>query len=165
MNESRREIPRYNKDGTRAKKDWVQRQCQVCNQWVGSTKLSVDHIDPVVSVEDGFIDWNQFIDRVWCPKSNLQRICDTCHNAKTNAERIARLTKQYTKELDEIEIQVNISDDHRNLYGGTGAFKTMIKSLNKYIAKKKTKGLEQIVERASKLKERVQIYKATYDNT
>src|SRR5260370_1172130 len=83
----------------RAKKDAVQRQCQVCNNWVGSTHMAVDHIEPVISIEDGFQDWNEFIDRVWCAKSNLQRICDPCHDKKTYAERIARLTKQYTEEL------------------------------------------------------------------
>ena len=91
MMESRREVPRYNKDGSRAKKDWVQRQCQVCDQWVGSSHIVVDHIDPVVSVDDGFEDWNVFIARLWCDRSNLQRICDPCHDKKTAKERYERM--------------------------------------------------------------------------
>ena len=56
MQESRREVPRFNKDGLLAKRPWVQRQCEICGEWVGSTKLAVDHIDPVVSTDSGFQD-------------------------------------------------------------------------------------------------------------
>lgn len=140
MNESRREMPRYNKDGSRHKKNWVQAQCEVCDQWHSKSKMAVDHKIPVISVEHGKQDWNEYIDRLWCVRENLQRICDPCHDIKTQAERIARLTIKYTRELDDLE---------RNLQPD------MVKQLNKYIAKKKTPGLEQIVERALKLKERI----------
>lgn len=166
LEESRQEFPRYKKDGTRHKRNWVKRQCQVCDEWVSSSHIAVDHIDPVISVEHGKKDWNEFIDRLWCNtsgKANLQRVCDPCHDAKTHKEKISRLTKQYTKELDELECQVNISNNYRNLFGASGGFKAMIKTLNKYIAKKKTIGLEQIVERAQKMKIRVKEYKKTYD--
>lgn len=95
----RREIPKYNKDGSRAKKNAVQYSCQVCNQWVASTKVVVDHINPVVSVEDGFQDWNTFVDRLWCDISNLQRICEFCHQIKTNTERFERMYKNESEEL------------------------------------------------------------------
>src|ERR1035437_6889283 len=106
LEDSRQEFPRYKKDGTRHKKNWVKRQCQGCNEWVSSGHIVVDHIDPVISVTHGKQDWNTFIDRLWCNtsgKTNLQRICDPCHDLKTQGERIARLTKQYTEELDIIE--------------------------------------------------------------
>jgi 5-methylcytosine-specific restriction endonuclease McrA len=102
MQESRREVPRYNKDGTRAKKNWVQRQCEVCQNWVGSTKITIDHISPVVSVDNGFQDWNVYIDRLWCNtlgKANLQRICDECHDKKTAKERFERM---YTREENQL---------------------------------------------------------------
>jgi len=87
----RREVPKYNKDGARAKKNAVQYECQVCSAWVGSTQVVVDHIKPVISVTDGFVDWNVFVDRLFCDKSNLQRICDTCHDKKTYDEKVSRL--------------------------------------------------------------------------
>jgi hypothetical protein len=149
LEESRQEFPRYKKDGTRHKKNWVKRQCQVCNKWEISSHISVDHIDPVISVAHGKQDWNTFIDRLWCNtagKSNLQRICDDCHDVKTQAERIARLTKQYTEELDALERLINNIPKDRPIFN---------KTLSKYIAKKKTVGLEQIVQRARDLKDRL----------
>ena len=164
MNESRREVPRYNKDGSRHKKNWVQRQCEVCNDWHPTSKMAVDHIIPVISIEHGKQDWNEFIDRLWCARENLQRICDPCHDKKTYAERIERLTIKYTKELDELERTVRHASGNRNLIGAaTNGFKDLIKQVNKYTAKKKTPGLEPIVERASKIKDQLVILKKSYE--
>lgn len=92
--DGRREVPKYKKDGSLAAKPSVQYQCQCCNEWVGSTKISVDHIIPVVPTDGSFDpqnpDWNMFIGRLWCPKANLQRICDDCHQEKTNKEKDER---------------------------------------------------------------------------
>lgn len=139
----RREVPKFNKDGSRAKKDAVQYRCNVCNSYVGSTKVSVDHLDPVVSVSEGFVDFNTFIERLFCDASNLQVICDSCHNAKTQAERISRLLLQYGKELDELEDQLKAK---------TISTKDATTALKKYIAKKKTVGLNPVVQRALSIK-------------
>lgn len=111
LEESRQEFPRYKKDGSLAKKPWVKRQCEVCNQWVGSTKIAIDHIDPVVP-PDGFPEdadmWdriNVFLKRLWCDKKNLQRICDDCHDKKTKEERDHRSS---TKDA---ELLAGIKDD------------------------------------------------------
>jgi hypothetical protein len=146
MMKSRREVAKYNKDGSRSKKDAVQYLCGTCSQWSNSTSSAVDHISPVVAVEDGFVDWNNFIARLFCGPDNLQVICDTCHNEKTSSERIARLTIQYTEELYGFEMAVMqgiIPADWKKILG-------------KYIAKKKTKGLEQIVERARAIKSHIE---------
>lgn len=156
LEESRQEFPRYKKDGSLAKKPWVKRQCEVCGQWVGSTHIAVDHIDPVVP-PDGFPvhfdEWDRtllFLKRLWCDKSNLQRICDNCHDKKTAAERIVRLTKQYTLELDLIETRVSLAANWTALQR-----KALKKELTKYTAKKKTIGLEPIVKRAQRLKDQL----------
>jgi 5-methylcytosine-specific restriction endonuclease McrA len=140
----RREVAKFNKDGSRAKKDAVQYRCNPCGQWTKSTAVSVDHISPVIDVQDGFVDWNQFVQRLFCDASNLQVICDTCHNAKTQGERIARLTKQYLEELEAIK---------EVIFTGCGDAKALRKTLSKYTAKKKTIGLEPVVQRAQELKE------------
>ena len=144
MQESRREVPRYLKDGSRAKRDWVQRQCEVCLSWVGSTKIAIDHKEPVVSVDTGFVDWNEFIARLWCAKENLQRICSVCHDQKSQTERIARLLLQYGRELDELEVKIKTKAISKA---------ETLKTLKKYLAKKKTPGLNPVVSRAVALKE------------
>jgi 5-methylcytosine-specific restriction endonuclease McrA len=88
--EGRKESPKHRKDGSLAKKPSVRYQCQVCGEWVSSTKINVDHIDPVIPADSTFTDWNTYIARLWCPKSNLQRICEDCHNEKTRAETKSR---------------------------------------------------------------------------
>lgn len=162
LDESRQEFPRYKKDGTRHKKNWVKRQCEVCDEWVGSTHIAIDHIDPVVP-PDGFpahFDmWDRitlFLKRLWCDKSNLQRICDTCHDKKTYDERIARLITQYTEELNTLEKTVNCDWIAYQI-----DVKLLNKNLSKYTAKKKTKGLEQIVQRALELKDRLKTKRST----
>lgn len=162
LEESRREFPRYKKDGTRAKKNWVKRQCEVCQQWVSSTKITVDHIDPVVPPEGFPPDsdmWDRimiFLKRLWCDKSNLQRICNDCHAKKTHKERIARLLTKYTQELDALETQINktLSDpaESKNL---PYHVKTWNKVLSRYTSKKKTLGLEEVASRASSIKQRL----------
>jgi|ERR1035437_478567 hypothetical protein len=166
LNESRQEFARYKKDGSRAKKNWVKRQCEVCNKWVGSSHIAIDHIDPVVPPAgfpahyDIWDRTNVFLRRLWCDtsgKANLQRICDTCHDKKTQEERITRLFTKYHGELDQIESQINsmsgstcVSDILAKQY-----IKQWKKELSKYTAKKKTQGLESVVQRARQLKERI----------
>ena len=107
----RREVPKFNKDGTRSKKDAVQYCCQVCNEWVSSTKVAVDHIEPVISVDDGFIDWNEFVERLgFDKKENLQRICDPCHNIKTQKERDLRSAKKDAVLLKGIKDDLYVRD-------------------------------------------------------
>ena len=101
--QGRREVSKYNKDGSLAKKPAVQYQCEVCNEWVSSTKMAVDHKIPVISVENGFIDWNTFVERLFCAKENLQRICDPCHDAKTLKERWERIIGETYQLLPKME--------------------------------------------------------------
>ena len=116
MDETKRYVPRYKKDGTRAKKDGVERQCQVCGGWFMTKYITVDHIDPVISVDEGFIDWNTFIDRLWhCGKEKLQRICDGCHNKKTALERFDRAFKVELKTVMDIEC-MNITYDEARAF-------------------------------------------------
>ena len=107
----RREVPKFNKDGSRAKKDAVQYQCNVCSVWTKSKAIAVDHIVPVVSVQDGFIDWNTFVERLFCDASNLQVICDSCHNSKTNQERFERSFKQEALECSRLRSLLSKEED------------------------------------------------------
>lgn len=111
---TRREVPKYRKDGTRAKKDAVQYQCNVCKKYVGSTHVSVDHIIPVVP-ETGFTDWKDFIERLFCGPENLQCICSSCHDLKTKKERQARRKLQYERQIADLMAKPNLEAEDLKL--------------------------------------------------
>lgn len=52
--------------------------------------ILADHIDPVVSPVDGFVDWNTFIDRLFVEQDGYQALCSSCHDKKTAEEREIR---------------------------------------------------------------------------
>ncbi len=102
LREGRRYYAKFNKDGSRSKKDGVETHCQVCNVWHRApVKVAVDHVEPVVPLDGSWTDdWSIYVRRLWCSKSNLQRCCETCHQAKTNAERAVRKENKVSKRPD-----------------------------------------------------------------
>lgn len=52
--------------------------------------MQVDHIKPVVDPKKGFTTWDEFIDRLFCERKNLQAICLECHKVKTAEEKEIR---------------------------------------------------------------------------
>jgi len=140
----RREVPKFNKDGARAKKDAVQYLCNVCKGWVGSTKVEVDHILPVIEVnEHGFVDWNMFVDRLFCGPENLQVICDPCHDKKTHDEQQKRQAAKDKIKLDQIETDMKSAWTIEKE-------KELKKQVTKFLSKKKAL---ETRERAAKLKQ------------
>jgi len=135
----RREVPKYNKDGSRAKKNAVQYQCNLCKQWTKSTAIAVDHIEPVIDVEHGFTDWNAFVKRLFCEASNLQVVCDDCHQKKTNKERHDRQLLKDKELLGKLE---KLSDSS-----------SVIEGLKKFTKKKLLTYPAEIVTRVLALKE------------
>jgi 5-methylcytosine-specific restriction endonuclease McrA len=65
-------------------------QCAMCHESFHQSKVHVDHIEPVVPVNNPLaymdIDWNQYIPRLFCEPEQLQILCTTCHECKTFAE-------------------------------------------------------------------------------
>lgn len=150
QDESRQEFPRYKKDGTRAKKNWVKRQCEVCNEWVSSTQIQIDHIDPVVPKE-GFspsLDlWDRitiFLKRLWCDKSNLQRICTTCHKIKTDKEKLERMLEKDSIYISYVESKIDTMN-YENLH----------LCLKKFTTKKLLQYPEDLKNRVVLLKEKL----------
>lgn len=47
----------------------------------------VDHINPIIDPDVGFVSWDDFINKLFCEKDNLQVLCHACHSEKTNDER------------------------------------------------------------------------------
>jgi len=59
-------------------------RCELCH--TEREKLEIDHITPVVSVVDGFTDWNTYIKSRFVTADKLQGICRDCHKNKTKEE-------------------------------------------------------------------------------
>ena len=67
--------------------------CASCGGFFVARDVQVDHIDPVVSPEEGFQDWWTYFNRLYCEADNLQVLCKQCHKEKTNAERKERMKR------------------------------------------------------------------------
>lgn len=59
----------------------------------------VDHRDPIISPEEGFVSWDETIERMFCEKDNLDLLCHACHTEKSLGER-ARAKERRQKEKD-----------------------------------------------------------------
>ena len=84
--------------------------CSNCRNKVGNKDICVDHKNPVVSVEDGFVDWNVYIQRMFVESDGLTALCKKCHDFKTlveNKQRKAnakyKVDNSYTKAIITIE--------------------------------------------------------------
>jgi len=65
----------------------VKYTCEICRTPnLKTTQVNLDHVVPVVEPAVGFVDWNTFIDRLFCDESNFQIICIPCHDIKTSLE-------------------------------------------------------------------------------
>jgi hypothetical protein len=70
-------------------------KCACCGEIVGPKDFVVDHIQPVIPIETGFTNWDDYINRMFCDASNFQIICRQCDSSKTLIEREMR--KSYRK--------------------------------------------------------------------
>jgi len=64
-------------------------QCAECSQWFPEKKINVDHITPAGSLRCAD-DLPGFVERLFCEIDNLQILCSTCHNVKTQNEKDGR---------------------------------------------------------------------------
>ena len=67
--------------------------CTGCGEDFPAKEVTVDHIDPVVDPETGFVSWDVFIERLFCSEDNLQVLCKECHKLKSALERKQRKKK------------------------------------------------------------------------
>lgn len=64
--------------------------CASCKESFPAKDVAVDHKKPVVDPKKGFVDWDLYIERMFCKTSNLQVLCKPCHAIKTKQERKER---------------------------------------------------------------------------
>lgn len=62
-------------------------KCKKCRKDFPAKMVQVDHIEPIVTPGLGFVDWNSFVERLFCGKENLQVLCVACHDKKTKKEK------------------------------------------------------------------------------
>lgn len=71
----------------------VRWQCVKCDKKINSLEKVIDHIMPVIDPSVGFVDYQTYINRLFCDIDNLQILCKPCHTIKTNAENKIRRNK------------------------------------------------------------------------
>lgn len=140
MRENKRYVPKYKKDGTRARIDMVMHKCAACNEWK-SGKFAIDHIEPVVDPDVGFVDFNTYFKRMFVGREKLQKLCASCHRLKTNTEIAQRSLKEHRETLDLLEK----SDD----------IKYIKKELKKFTKKRLEKCAEEIIIRINAIKNKL----------
>jgi 5-methylcytosine-specific restriction endonuclease McrA len=80
-------------------------RCNSClGENFGPKDIQLDHIIPVVDEEIGFVDWNTYIERLFCSVDNFQVLCKPCHGAKTFFEQEIRKQVKHEKKKDEDDI-------------------------------------------------------------
>ena len=68
-------------------------KCAMCSEEYVAVDVQVDHINPVVDPAKGFINWDIYIDRIFCEVDKLQVLCRSCHKEKTAEEKLLRKKK------------------------------------------------------------------------
>ena len=65
-------------------------KCNMCGGTFRNKEIRVDHKFPVVDPTKGFETWDIYISRMFCAASDLQIICETCHDSKSFTEKELR---------------------------------------------------------------------------
>ena len=60
--------------------------CNECKNWFPEKQINVDHIEPAGSLNCAN-DLPAFVEKLFCEVDNLQVLCTTCHNVKTQLEK------------------------------------------------------------------------------
>ena len=59
-------------------------------------RFDMDHQIPVIDPVTGWKDWNEYMDRLFCPEENWKGLCsEVCHKSKTKAETKIRWANKY----------------------------------------------------------------------
>lgn len=77
-------------------------ECAVCHELFTKEETQMDHIISVVDPATGFIDWNTYIERLFCGAENYACLCKADHFLKTSLENEERreVKKKINKKID-----------------------------------------------------------------
>jgi len=62
-------------------------KCADCGGLFPETTIAVDHINSVVDPAVGFVNFDIYIERMYCEQEGFQVLCTDCHSSKTKVER------------------------------------------------------------------------------
>jgi len=66
--------------------------CAMCQGDFKKDEVCIDHIEPVVSVTEGFTNWHDYVVRMFPSVDGFQVLCEVCHDQKTMVEDSLRAT-------------------------------------------------------------------------
>jgi 5-methylcytosine-specific restriction endonuclease McrA len=80
-------------------------KCAMCGEKIHYKQIEMDHIVPVIKIDKTTksIDWNEYLERLFCKVSNFQAICRVCHEAKTLLESNLRQEKRKGNNVSKIK--------------------------------------------------------------
>jgi 5-methylcytosine-specific restriction endonuclease McrA len=79
-------------------------KCAICGEIFKRKEIVQDHIEPVIDVEKGFTDWNDYVLRMFPDKDGFQILCKPCHDAKTIMEdELRKLYNQKRKDAAKVD--------------------------------------------------------------
>jgi 5-methylcytosine-specific restriction endonuclease McrA len=61
--------------------------CAGCGAEVPLKDLQMDHIEPIVDPNVGFVSWDLYVERMFPEEDGYQALCKPCHKQKTADER------------------------------------------------------------------------------
>lgn len=65
-------------------------QCESCKGSFGPKQINRDHVEPVIAVT-GWVNWEEYINRLFVKSEGIQILCIACHECKTQTENILRV--------------------------------------------------------------------------
>ncbi len=78
-------------------------KCNSCHGEFVAKEVQVNHIEPVVDVNTGFVSWDSFIERLFCDESLLEVLCIGCHSKLTLEEN--KMRKEFKTKQQEATYQ------------------------------------------------------------
>lgn len=73
-------------------------ECFECKRLFVKELTHMDHQQAVIDPEVGFVDWNTYIERLFCESDNFACLCLDHHSEKTKAEgQVRKVTRQIKK--------------------------------------------------------------------
>lgn len=82
-------------------------RCAMCDdedKIYGRKEIVLDHKDPVIDPFEGWIGWDEYLRRLFCPEDNWQVLCKDHHDIKTAIENeIRRDTKKENRKKEKEE--------------------------------------------------------------